>query len=274
MGSPVASDILIEGDAKAQQVVHSELYYLLASSTAGTAWADGACAITPGYVNHVFWDNDTWIFPALLLLHPERARSLVDFRSRTLEAARERARVRGFAGAMYPWESDPENGSEQTPHFAYVLGESEIHVNADVAIAQWQYYLATQDRAWLRAHGWPVIREVARFWASRATYDAGERHYAIAHVTSVAESNTDMTNDTFTNLSAAKALTIATRRGASGRRASRPALGAGRSGPVYPDVVRRRASSRLRAAVVTAQGRTSAVVARWGCCSCPRSISS
>ena len=203
------SDILIEGDAKAQQVVHSELYYLLASSTAGTAWADGACAITPGYVNHVFWDNDTWIFPALLLLHPERARSVVDFRSRTLEAARERARVRGFAGAMYPWESDPENGSEQTPHFAYVLGESEIHVNADVAIAQWQYYLATQDRAWLRAHGWPVIREVARFWASRATYDAGARHYSIAHVTSVAESNTDMTNDTFTNLSAAKALTIA-----------------------------------------------------------------
>src|SRR2546430_9132770 len=30
-------DILIEGDAKAQQVAHSELYYLLASATAGTA---------------------------------------------------------------------------------------------------------------------------------------------------------------------------------------------------------------------------------------------
>jgi trehalose/maltose hydrolase-like predicted phosphorylase len=110
---------------------------------------------------------------------------------------------------MYPWESDPENGGEQTPHFAYVLGESEIHVNADVAIAQWQYYLATQDTAWLRAHGWPVIRDVARFWASRATYDRRGHYYSIAHVTSVAESNTDITNDTFTNISAAKALTIA-----------------------------------------------------------------
>ena len=66
-------------------------------------------------------------------------------------------------------------------------------MNADVAIAQWQYYLATHDRDWLRAHGWPVIREVARFWASRATYDARGHRYDILHVTSVAESNTDIT---------------------------------------------------------------------------------
>lgn len=203
-------DILIEGDAKAQQAVHSELYYLLASATHETAWPVGPCGLTLCYVGHVFWDADTWVFPALLLLHPERAKPIVAFRERTLEAARQRARQRGFNGAMYPWESDPENGSEQTPHSAYVLGETEIHVNADVAIAQWQYYLATHDRDWLRAHGWPVIREVARFWASRATYDARGHRYEITHVNSVAESNTDIPNDTFTNVSAATALTIAT----------------------------------------------------------------
>jgi len=203
-------DILIEGDAKAQQVVHSELYYLLASATAGTAWPVGPCGLTTCYAGHAFWDADTWVFPALLLLHPERAKPMVAFRERTLDAARQRARQRGFDGAMYPWESDPENGSEQTPHFASVLGETEIHVNADVAIAQWQYYLATHDRDWLRAHGWPVIREVARFWASRVAYDPGAQRYGIAHVNSVAESNTDIPNDTFTNVSAAKALSIAT----------------------------------------------------------------
>ena len=145
---------------------------------------------------------------------------MVGFRERTLDAARQRARQRGFEGAMYPWESDPENGSEQTPHSAYVLGETEIHVNADVAIAQWQYYLATHDRDWLRAHGWPVIREVARFWASRATYDARGHRYEITHVNSVAESSTDIPNDTFTNVSAAKALSIAT--GAAGVLGERP----------------------------------------------------
>src|SRR5205814_963201 len=61
-----------------------------------------------------------------------------------------------------------------------------------------------------RAHAWPVIREVARFWPSRATYDPRGQRYGIAHVNSVAESNTDIANDTFTNVSAAKALSIAT----------------------------------------------------------------
>ncbi len=204
------TDILIDGDAKAQQVLHSELYYLLASSTADTGWALGACGLSTGYVEHIFWDSDTWIFPALLLLHPERAKSLVMFRDRTLEPARRRAEAHGYAGAMFPWESDPENGTEQTPHFAAVLGDREIHVTADVAIAQWQYYLATEDRDWLRRSGWPVIRDVARFWVSRATYVPHRHRYEIQHVTSVNEPYNDVPNDTFTNVSAAKALKIAT----------------------------------------------------------------
>jgi protein-glucosylgalactosylhydroxylysine glucosidase len=179
------SDILIDGDARAQQAVHSELYYLLSSSTADTAWPLGACAITPGYAGHAFWDSDTWMFPALLLLHPERAKSLVMFRTRTLAAAQSRAHERHLDGAMYPWESDPQNGSEQTPHSAYILGEREIHVDADIAIAQWQYYLATRDLDWLKNAGWPVIRELARFWASRATYVPQRHRYEILQVTSV-----------------------------------------------------------------------------------------
>lgn len=203
------SDIVIDGDARAQQVTHSELYYLLASSTAGTALSPGPDALTPEYSAHVFWDSDTWIFPALLLLHPERAQPLVDFRYRTLEAAQQRAQAHGYQGAMYPWESDPENGTDQTPHSAVLLADTEIHVTADVAIAQWQYYLATHDRDWLRTHGWPVIREVARFWTSRSTYNSREHRYDIDHVNSVAESHNGIPNDTFTNVSAARALAIA-----------------------------------------------------------------
>ena len=203
------SDIEIDGDAKAQLAAHADLYYLLATSTADSHWPMGACGLTPGYAGHAFWDSDSWIFPALLLLHPDRAKSLVMFRTHTLAAAQARAHERGLKGAMYPWESDPENGSEQTPHFAYVLGEREIHVNADIAIAQWQYWLATQDRQWLKESGWPVMRAVADFWASRASWNADNRRYEILHVTSVAESYNDVPNDTFTNASAQKALTVA-----------------------------------------------------------------
>jgi protein-glucosylgalactosylhydroxylysine glucosidase len=203
------SDIEIDGDVRAQTVVHSDLYYLLATSTADTRWPMGACGLTPGYTGHAFWDSDTWIFPALLLLHPERAKSLAVFRAHTLPAAQARAQARGFKGAMYPWEADPENGSEQIPYFAHVLSEREIHVNADIAIAQWQYWLATHDREWLKRDGWPVIRNVADFWASRASWNAQQRRYEIVHVTSVAESYNDVPNDTFTNVSAQKVLTIA-----------------------------------------------------------------
>lgn len=204
------ADIVIAGDPRAQEVAHAQLYYLIASSTPATAWSAGPCGLTTCYAGHVFWDSDTWMFPALLLLHPRRAESILSFRERTLAPARDRARQHGYQGAMFPWESDPQNGTDQTPYSAHLLAESENHVNSEVAIAQWQYYLATLDRNWLRLHGWPVIRAVARFWASRVTLDAARKRYHILHVTSVAESNADIPDDTFTNLGAAKALEIAT----------------------------------------------------------------
>jgi hypothetical protein len=204
------SDIIIDGDPNTQRVVHSDLYYLLANATPDTAWAMGACGLTTGYVGHIFWDSDSWIFPALVLLHPQRAKSLVMFRDRTLPAAQQRALARGLQGAMFPWEADPQNGTEQVVHAAWILGEREIHVNADVAIAQWQYYLASGDQAWLKADGWPVIRDVARYWASRVSWNPGKQRYDILHVTSVEENYNDVPNDTFTNADAAKALRIAT----------------------------------------------------------------
>ncbi len=69
------TDIRIDGDPNAQRVVHSDLYYLLANATPDTAWAIGACGLTTGYVGHIFWDSDSWIFPALVLLHPQSANS-------------------------------------------------------------------------------------------------------------------------------------------------------------------------------------------------------
>ena len=204
------SDIVIDGgDPKVQQAVRSDLYYLLSNTAVGTSWPMGACALTPNYAGHAFWDSDSWVFPALLLLHPERAKPIVMFRHRTLQAARERARQYGVKGTMYPWEADPETGVDHTPYFAYGVFR-EIHVNADIAIAQWQYFQATGDRAWLKEYGWPVIREIAQFWVSRVTYNPALRRYEILHVTSPDEAYDDVPNDSFTNAAARKALDIAT----------------------------------------------------------------
>jgi trehalose/maltose hydrolase-like predicted phosphorylase len=202
------SDIVVDGDPAVQKAVHSDLYYLLSNSTVGTAWPMGACALTPNYAGHAFWDSDSWVFPALLLLHPERAKPIVMFRHRTMQPARERAIQYGAKGTMYPWESDPQTGVDNTPHFAYGVYR-EIHVNADIAIAQWQYYLASGDDAWLKQYGWPVIREIAQFWTSRVTYNQAAGRYEIMHVTSPDEAYDDVPNDSFTNAAARKALQIA-----------------------------------------------------------------
>jgi len=203
------SDILVGGSPPLQRTLHSDLFYLLENSTFDTSWPAAACGFSSHYFGHVFWDNDVWVFPALLLLHPERARSFIQYRQRTLAPALERARTHGFAGAMYPWEADPWSGKDVTPAFAVQNADREIHVNGAVALAQWLYYLATGDGAWLRERAFPVIQAVADFWVSRATFDAAKHRYEILHVTSPEEDYTDVDNEIYTNAVAQRSLEIA-----------------------------------------------------------------
>ncbi len=201
------SDILTEGDDALQRVVHSMMFYLLGS--AGSAFSIPPMGLaTAGYYGHIFWDADTYMFPALLLLHPNMAKEIVMFRARTLRAAQENARRNGYKGAMYPWEAGPD-GSETTPRFASQNALFENHVNGDVALAEWQYYLATGDRAWLEQYGYPVIRETADFWASRVQYDREKDRYEIGNVVSVKESLIGISNDPYTNAVARKNLELA-----------------------------------------------------------------
>jgi protein-glucosylgalactosylhydroxylysine glucosidase len=203
------SDILVGGNSELQRTLHSDLFYLLENSAPGTSWPAAACGFSSNYFGHVFWDNDLWVFPALLLLHPERAKSLIAFRQRTLPQARARARAHGFAGAMYPWEADPWSGEDVTPKFAVENADREIHVNGAVALAQWQYYLASGDRRWLREEAFPVIRAVADFWVSRAANTSAARRYEILDVTSPEEDYAHVNNEIYTNEVAHRSLEAA-----------------------------------------------------------------
>lgn len=203
------TDILVEGDAELQRFVRSMIFHLLGSIRQGTEFGMPPMGLSSaGYYGHIFWDADTWIFPALLVMHPEIAKSIVMFRYRTLEAAKLNARLNGYRGAMYPWESD-ELGQESTPRFAYQNALYENHITGDVALAQWQYYLATADRQWLARYGYPVIRETADFWVSRVTYNRAKDRYEIKKVVSVDESSIGVDNEAYTNAVAKKNLDIA-----------------------------------------------------------------
>ena len=202
------SSIEIDGNPELQTLVRSMQFYLLSNAREGTSMGIGPMGLSPGYFGHIFWDSDTWMFPSLLLTHPDIAKSLVNFRALTLPAAQRNAKSHGYRGAMYPWEAD-ETGEETTPAFAGQNAQYEIHVTGDVPLAQWQYYLATGDRDWLARYGYPVIRETANFWVSRATFDTTRDRYDIRNVVSVDEGLQGITNDSYTNSIALRNLQIA-----------------------------------------------------------------
>ncbi len=201
------SDIVIEGDDEAQRAVRFALFNLYGSVREGSRRSVAPMGLTSaGYGGHIFWDAETWIFPPLLVLHPELARQMLDYRTDRIEAARRRAYAHGYRGAMFPWESD-DRGEESTPTFA-LTGPLEHHITADVAIAAWQYYCVTRDLEWLHAQGWPLLRECAAFWADRATKNA-DGSYSVRNVVGADEYAIGVTDNAFTNGAARRALEAA-----------------------------------------------------------------
>ena len=201
------SDIEIEGDEEAQRVVRFALFNLYGSVRAGSRLSIPPMGLSmQGYNGHVFWDAELWMYPPLMMLHPDLARSLVDYRTDRIAAARQRAQAYGYEGVMFPWESD-WYGEESTPSWA-ITGPLEHHITADVGIAAWNYYCTTRDKAWLRAEGYPLLREIARFWESRVKRNA-DGTYSICGVVGADEYANNVVDNAFTNGAARRALEAA-----------------------------------------------------------------
>lgn len=200
-------DIVIKGNLADQLDVRLALYHLYAFSR-----GDSNLSIAPmglssqNYNGHIFWDTELWMFPPLLLLNQDIARSLVNYRSDRLAKAKEKAINFGYKGAMFPWESD-DTGEEATPAWA-LTGTFEHHITADVAIAFWNYYRVTQNRGWLTERGYPMLKEVADYWVSRSTKNK-DGSYSIKNVVGANEFAPNVDDNAFTNGSAITALQYA-----------------------------------------------------------------
>ncbi|MBY0480085.1 MAG: glycoside hydrolase family 65 protein [Chitinophagaceae bacterium] len=202
------SDITIEGDDQSQQDVHSMLYHLYSFSREGTAMSPSPMGLSGlGYNGHTFWDTELWMYPSFLVLHPEMAKSMVEYRFQRLEAARKNAFNHGYKGAMFPWES-AATGVEETPVWA-LSGPFEHHITACVGIAAWNYYCVTQDKDWLLEKGWPILKETANFWASRVERN-GVGQYDIKNVVAADEWAENVDNNAWTNAAAKANLMNAT----------------------------------------------------------------
>ena len=191
------SDIEIQGDLRSQRAVRSAIYHLYSFARKGTAYSLSPMGLSGlGYNGHVFWDTELWMYPPLLVLQPEIARSLLEYRFQRLDAAKENAFSHGYDGAMFPWES-AEDGSEDTPIWA-LTGPFQQHITATIGWAFWKYYQVTQDKEWLSTRGYPVLKEVAAFWSSRVERK-GPGRYEINNVIGANEWEENIDNNAFTN---------------------------------------------------------------------------
>ncbi|ABL78553.1 glycoside hydrolase family 65 protein [Thermofilum pendens] len=164
-----------------------------------------------GYRGHVFWDSDTYSLPFYLLLEPEAARKILEYRCRCLGAAREYASSTGFRGARYPWEG-VDDCREATPvevpldlegsRKAFIeTGRLEQHITADVAYAVDMYYEYTGDEEFMERCGLRIIFETARFWASRVEL-GGDGYYHIRGVIGPDEYHVGVDDSFYTNVMA------------------------------------------------------------------------
>ncbi len=183
----------LAGRENAVRILRLHVLHLLQTLSPNTADLDVGVPARglhgEAYRGHVFWD-ELFVFPVLNLRFPALTRSLLRYRYRRLAEARRAASENGCAGAMFPWQSGSDGREEsQQMHLNPRSGRwnpdpshRARHIGIAIAYNVWHYYQATDDREFLTEYGTEMLVEIARFWASTATYDADRDRYRIRGV--------------------------------------------------------------------------------------------
>ncbi len=205
-------NIVIEGNDYDQLAIRFAEYHLKVMTPAH----DNRCGIAAkglsgeGYKGHSFWDTEIFILPFYTYSNPEIARKLLEYRYLSINGAREKAKINGYEGAMYPWESAWLEDGEVTPVWGAVdiitgkatkiwSGFIEQHITADITFAVWQYYMITNDEDFMEKYGYEIMFDTAIFWASRLEWNDEKQRYHINEVIGPDEYKEHVDNDAFTN---------------------------------------------------------------------------
>lgn len=216
-----AAGVRIEGDEAAERGLLFSLFHLMQCMPVDSRISLTARGIHGfGYRGHVFWDTEIYALPFFMAVFPEKAREMLIYRYNNLNAARENARLNGYEGAQFPWES-ADDGHEATPSMIPVdmtgkdavriyTGEEEHHITADIAYAVELYHKFTGDSDFMEKYGLEIMFETARFWASRVRFDE-KKGYVIETVIGPDEYHEHVNNSFFTNMMARYNLLLAAR---------------------------------------------------------------
>jgi alpha,alpha-trehalase len=186
-------DIGVVDDQRTQLILRLHIFHLLQTASLNTIDLDVGVPARgwhgEAYRGHILWD-ELFILPFLNFRLPDIAKALIWYRHRRLPEARWAAKRAGYKGAMYPWQSGSDGREEsQRLHLnprsgRWIADNSHLqrHINAAIAYNICQYCQATHDTEFLHFYGAEMLLEIARFWASIATYNAEMDRYEILGV--------------------------------------------------------------------------------------------
>ncbi|XP_064622218.1 protein-glucosylgalactosylhydroxylysine glucosidase-like isoform X2 [Lineus longissimus] len=206
--------ITLEGNLTLARAVSGAMYYILSSIQLEYDPSDPFIGLSPSdlahgvteddYLGHVFWDQDTWMYPGVLMMFPDLGKLLLRTRLRTLAAAKENAKLNGNIGAQFPWET-AHTGSEVCPGEVYA--KNELHISGDISFAFRQYMYMTKDMDfYILEGGRNLVNDISEFWASRVSMNETTKTYDILNVMPPDEYKRSINNSVYTNYVAALAL--------------------------------------------------------------------
>lgn len=183
-------DVEVQGDPFVQQALRLHAFHLLQSASTYNEDIDAGMPVRglhgEAYRGHIFWD-ELYVFPFYNLHAPETTRALLMYRYRRLGAAKENAKLHGYRGAMYPWQT-ASTGEETTQiiHLNPLSGtwgpdysSLQRHVSIAVAYNVWSYFYSSGDRDFLDRYGAEMLLEIAHFWSSIAQWNKKIKRYEI-----------------------------------------------------------------------------------------------
>ena len=194
------NDIIIEGDASAQQGIRFNIFQLNQTYTG----EDDRLNIGPKgftgekYGGSTYWDTEAYCVPFYLATADQNVtRNLLLYRYKQLGKAIDNAKLLGFkdGAALYPMVT--MDGTEC--HNEWEITFEEIHRNGAIAHAIFNYVRYTGDEQYLVDYGLEVLIAIARFWAQRVNWSDDKQQYVMLGVTGPNEYENNVNNNWYTS---------------------------------------------------------------------------
>ncbi len=196
------SDIVIEGDPDNQQGIRFCIFNLYQTYHGDNPGFNiGAKGLTgEAYRGLAFWDTESYCLPFYIFNNSRAAKSLLEFRYKSLPHALARAKELDCAGAFYPIATI--DGTESCDLWQH--SNLQLHVGTAVAYGIRHYASMTDDLDFLYDKGLEMLIQISRFYATRGQWGQKTGLYGFFGVMGPDEFQLMVNNNCYLNLMAKK----------------------------------------------------------------------